>query len=367
MSPRLTKPKPVVTPILKHPWPIVTGTLFGLLLAVTLFFLVYGISPEIDSHTLGNVGISMETNSAGEVVLYPMPGYEAEKAGVQNFDILLKINGLPVSKTLDINKQLRGRVGEPLTITVRKSDGSEKTYNLVRSSDYQKILDEAGLSVGILAGYLTSLPVLVGLGFICLGAYLLLRRPADVRFLLTGFVLVLLPYSLNAISVMVQGVTLAHLEWLYSLLRGAGLFLASLLVFVFPNGQFFPKWIRWSMIGVAVWAILYCIALIDPAFLPGSWIDLIWIVIIAVGLALQSNRFSRISTETERRQTLPMALAILVTLVIYIVIWLLETFLPSGAFSNAGWVWFYMIAELLVDAGFLYLGISLMLSVRKAE
>ena len=64
MSPHAAKPKPVVKPILKHPWPIVIGTFFVLLVGLTLFFLFYGISPEIDSYMIGTVGISMETNSA---------------------------------------------------------------------------------------------------------------------------------------------------------------------------------------------------------------------------------------------------------------------------------------------------------------
>ena len=359
--------KPVAQQYLKSPWPLVIGILFGLLLALTLFFLFYGISPEIDSHMRGTVDISMLTNAAGEVVLYPKPGLEAEKAGVENFDILLQINGKPLSTTVDINEQLRGQVGEPLTITVRKSDGSEKSYTIVRSSEYQKILGEARLSAGALAAFLISLSLLVGLGFTALGAYILLRRPSNVQFILTAFVLLLLPYSLNAVSVMYQGVTRAHLGWLYIILRVAGFFLASALLFVFPNGQFVPKWMRWGLIGVAGWAVLYCIALINSSFLPGSWIDLVWIAIVALGISLQNYRYRRISTETERRQARRMGIALLVGLAVYLVVWLLDTFLPVSALSNAGWVWFYLMAELLVDAGFLFLGISLMLSTRKAE
>jgi hypothetical protein len=364
MSKRDSKPKLVSRRILKNPWPIVAGILFCLLLALTLFFLFSGISPEIENDISGSIGISMLTNSKGEVVLYPTPGLGAQKAGVENFDILLKINGQPASTTANINKQLRGRVGEQLTIIVRKSDGSEKSYTIVRTFEYQDILDEAKLSVGALAAFYVILSLLVGLGFAALGAFLLLRRASYVQFILTAFVLVLLPYSLNSVSVIVQGVTLAHLEWLYNLLRVAGLFLATVLVFVFPNGQFVPQWIRWGLIGVAVWAVLYCIALINPNFLPGSWIDLVWIVIIALGLALQIYRYQRISTETERRQTLPMGIALLVALAVYVVVWLLQ---PSDPFSSAGWLWFSMMAELLVDAGFLFLGVSLMLSARKAE
>jgi hypothetical protein len=370
MSTRGPKPKPVVKPILKHPWPIVTGVILGLLLALTLFFLIYGISPEIDSYMLGNVGISMETNSAGQVVLYPTPGYDAEKAGVQNFDILLEINGQPVSKTTDINQQLIGRVGQPLTITVRKSDGSEKTYTIVRSSDAQKILAEAKLTVGVLAGYLTFLSLLVGLAFAVLGAYLLLRRPAYAIFILTACVLVLLPYSLNSLSadsVMVQGVIRSNMELPYNLLRVAGLGLASLLVLVFPNGHFVPKWIRWGLIGVGVWAILYAVALINPAFLPGSWIDVVWMAIIAAGLGLQAYRYQHTTSEAERRQTRRMTYALLVALGVYVVLWLVELFLPPNILVGAGGIWFTMIADLLQDAAFIYFGVSLMLATRNAE
>jgi hypothetical protein len=319
---------------------------------------------------IGTVGISMETNSAGEVILYPTPGYDAEKAGVQNFDILLKIDGQPISNTTEIKKQLSGQVGEPLTITVRKSDGSEKSYNLIRSSASQTILNEARLSVGFLTGYLTSLSMLVGLGFTAMGVFLLLRRPAYEMFILTACVLVLLPYSLNSLSadsVMVQGVIHAQLGWLYNLLRVAGLGLASLLVYLFPNGQFVPKWIRWGLIGVGVWAILYAIALINPTFLPGSWIDLVWMIIIAIGLGLQSYRYQHTPSEKERQQIRRMGLVLLAGVAVYVMLWLVELFLPSGFLMGAGGVWFTLIADLLEDAAFLYFGVSLMLSTRKAE
>jgi hypothetical protein len=218
-----------------------------------------------------------------------------------------------------------------------------------------------------LSTFLTGLSLLVGLVFSALAALLLLRRPTQVHFILTAFVLLLLPYGLNAVSVMAQGVDLANLAWLYSLLRAIGLFLAGWLVFVFPDGQFIPKWVRWSLIGVAVWAILYSIVLIFPAFLPKAWLDFGWIVLIALGLASQDYRYLHFGSQTDRRQIRRMGLALLIALVVYGVIWLLNTFLPSGAFSDPGWVWFYLLAELLVDAVFLYLGLSLMLSTYKTD
>lgn len=289
MSKRTPKAKPVEQPILKSPWPVITGLLFCLVLALTLFFMFYGISPDMQSLTLS------------------------------------------------------------------------------RSSDYQKILSEAHLSAGILSVLLTGLSLLVGLGFTGLAAFLMLRHPTYHQFILAAFVLLLLPYSLNAVSVLAQGVNLAQLDWLYNLLRAGGLFLASLLIFVFPSGDFVPKWMRWSPIGLAVWAILACVAMIIPAILPVAWINFGWIVIIGAGLVFQDYRYLHFSSPMERRQIRQMGLALLVAVIIYSVVWLLDTFLSPGAFSNAGWVWFYLIAQLLVDAGFLYLGVSLMLSTLKEK
>jgi hypothetical protein len=173
--------------------------------------------------------------------------------------------------------------------------------------------------------------------------------------------------SLSADSVMVQGVIHAQLGWLYNLLRVAGLGLASLLVYIFPNGQFVPKWIRWVLIGVGVWAILYAIALINPTFLPGSWIDLVWMIIIAIGLGLQSYRYQHTPSEKERQQIHRMGLVLLAGVAVYVMLWLVELFLPSGFLMGAGGVWFTLIADLLEDAAFLYFGVSLMLSTIKAE
>jgi hypothetical protein len=154
---------------------------------------------------------------------------------------------------------------------------------------------------------------------------------------------------------------------MYNLLRVTGLGLASLLAYVFPNGQFVLKWVRWSMIGVGAYAILYAIALINPTFLPGSWIDLVWMIIIAIGLGLQNYRYQHTFSEKERSQIRHMGLVLLVGVVVYILLWLVELFLPSGFLVGAGGIWFTIISDLLEDAAFLYIGFSLMLSTRKAE
>jgi hypothetical protein len=363
----MSKQKTLSKITLNSTWSAVAGIFFCLLLAFTLFFIFSGISPEIDKTMTGTVGLSMLTNSAGEIVLYPTPGREAEKAGVKNFDILLKINGGALRSSIDINKQLAGRVGEPLTISMRTSDGSEKTLTIIRTSEYQDLLTKAGLSAGALAAFYISLSLLVGLGFAGMATLLLWHRRSEIQSILTAYVLLMLPYGLNAVSLLNNGANRFHLEWLYIALRVAGLFLASAMFFFFPNGRMLPKWMRWGLIGVAFWAVIYTIALINPKFLPGSWIDLVWIVFVVFGLVMQSVRYRRISTENERQQAGRMGIALLVALAVYLLVWLLELFLPDSTLNGAGGIWFYLMAELLVDAGFLFFGVRLMLIIRNPD
>ena len=373
MSQRKVISEPNSRPALKYPWQIITSILFGLVVALILIFMIFGILPDIASYVQGNAGISTQTDSSGQVILYPEPGRDAQLAGVENFDTLLRINGKLVSKTSDISAMLSGKVGESLTIDVRKSDGSLQRYIVILSSAYQKALEEAGLTANALAALYVALSLLIGLGFIALGAFLLWQHPADIIFILVAFTLILLPNSLNAVRVTVEGMSQMHLEWLYSLLRVAGLLLASSLLFIFPNGQFVPRWTRWLLIGVAVWSVLYYVMVIDPYILPGAsiviagYIDYVWGVILALGITTQIFRYRQISTEKERQLTRQVGIALLIAMVVFGLVWLLRNYLPPLIFNDGGWEWFNLIAEIFVAAGLLFFGASLMQATRKAR
>ncbi len=348
--------------------PMMAGIVFFLALVGSLFFLFYGISPAIESYTRGYIGARLVTNGVGEVVLDPTPGLDAANAGVEKGDILLSINGQPIPPAEEnLTELIRGSIGEPVIITVRKSDGSVQTLSIVRSSEYRKTLDNAGVTANFLAGYFVILSLLIGLGFAGMGVLLLLRCPTDWLFVLTAFTLLFYPYSLTATIVAHSGAILAGLDWLYNLLRAVGLFLTVSLLFVFPNGQFVPKWTRGALVVIAIWIVPYYIALIVENFLPGTLLDVACVIILALGVAVQIYRYLRVSTETERQQTRSTLIAALVALLVYLLVWLIATLLPKHVLSSAGWVWYYLIVNLLVDAALLFLGGSLARSMWKVE
>jgi hypothetical protein len=62
-----------------------------------------------------------------------------------------------------------------------------------------------------------------------------------------------------------------------------------------------------------------------------------------------------------------MGLVLLVGVAVYVLLWLVELFLPSGFLVGAGGVWFTIISDMLEDGAFLYFGFRLMLSIRESE
>ncbi len=70
----------------------------------------------------GGIGIRIEKDSAGDVLIYPLPGSPALAAGVRDGDRLLKVDQLriaPETTTDEIQAAIRGPVGKPVTITIK--------------------------------------------------------------------------------------------------------------------------------------------------------------------------------------------------------------------------------------------------------
>jgi carboxyl-terminal processing protease len=77
--------------------------------------------------SFGGIGVTMRRNAQGDLVLSPMPGSPAIRTGVLENDVLVAVDGKPISATLsfdDIAALVRGKVGTKVTINVQRS-GSE--------------------------------------------------------------------------------------------------------------------------------------------------------------------------------------------------------------------------------------------------
>jgi carboxyl-terminal processing protease len=74
--------------------------------------------------SFGGIGVTMRRDAQGDVILAPLPDSPAIRTGVLYGDVLVAVNGEPISATLsfnDIAAAVRGPVGTPVTISVRRS------------------------------------------------------------------------------------------------------------------------------------------------------------------------------------------------------------------------------------------------------
>lgn len=75
----------------------------------------------------GGIGAYVQQNDAGEIVLDPMPGQAAEKAGLKKGDVLLAIDGAILTKEMtidDVVNKIRGEVGTEVALSVRREGES---------------------------------------------------------------------------------------------------------------------------------------------------------------------------------------------------------------------------------------------------
>lgn len=85
---------------------------------------------DVLAGTYGGIGVLIQRNEAGVIVLYPFPDGPAAEAGIEDDDILLEINGEPVDLSLSqdqIDQMLRGEVkeGNGVDLVIQKADTGE--------------------------------------------------------------------------------------------------------------------------------------------------------------------------------------------------------------------------------------------------
>ncbi|MCO5207487.1 MAG: S41 family peptidase [Anaerolineae bacterium] len=106
--------------------------------------------------TFGGIGANVFRDENGNVVLEPIAGNPAEAAGVLSGDILIAVDGEPVSADATVEQivqMVRGEVGTPVVITVLHPDSAEsvdleviRAVILLPSVDYRLL--EADPTVG---------------------------------------------------------------------------------------------------------------------------------------------------------------------------------------------------------------------------
>jgi hypothetical protein len=203
--------------------------------------------------------------------------------------------------------------------------------NQLPTKDMVLSLHSAGLSLQFYALYLTTLSVVFVLIFCFIGVVIAWRKSRDWMALLVSLTLTILGTAINT--------DYQQLASMYPITRVPGdllqfLFtiLPFLVVFLFPNGRFVPRWTRWM-------ALLVILFSVGGSFLPASplntqnlpnIVNIVFVLLLFVTvLFAQIYRYVRISTLIERQQTKWVILGIAATFIYFIALDIFGTFNPD--------------------------------------
>jgi len=249
-------------------------------------------------HPFALAGIGFEIQEGARIRIRARSA-EARAAGIEDGERPLAIDGVPVSEAAsdasELARRLSGPEGSVLTLTTRLPDGRLATHRLTRS---EANIRSAYAGTGIDRRTYRTVQLVLGIfpNYLLIAAAVLLfrRRTRDpVAALLS------LSFLMVAANMFHAGFVYRHLDlnFLQGILAVGGWCGFILVLLIFPDGRFVPRWTRWAAL------LLIPFAVQSYLFLFSWQVDgLLYIAFLAVGVACLALRYRRLSPGTERQQ-----------------------------------------------------------------
>lgn len=194
----------------------------------------------------------------------------------------------------------------------------------------------AGFSPYTMAAYWFSLDIAIVLIWSAVGFIIFWRRSNDWVALLVALALIL--FNVGQQGSPLSALVIVSPVWAFPLEILAFLGQASfgVLLFLFPNGQLAPRWIRWF---VLVFLVQTALAVFLPADLPLSeayaqaLVGVLFLSSVAVALYSQIYRYRHVSTPVERQQVKWAVFGIALTIALVILLDMTNVFQLSQSSS----------------------------------
>jgi carboxyl-terminal processing protease len=82
---------------------------------------------------LQGIGVQVQAKNGNVVIVAPIEGSPAQKAGLQSGDIIVSVDGQAITSVTDAVTRIRGPAGTSVTLTILESSGTTRTVTLVRA------------------------------------------------------------------------------------------------------------------------------------------------------------------------------------------------------------------------------------------
>ena len=174
------------------------------------------------------------------------------------------------------------------------------------SPEGARAIGRIGLALDTYAAYNTVLVIVFALAFCALAAVIFLRRSDDLMALYTSLTLVLCGVFLPNWTVELLLPLYPSIWPVLALLNSLMFCCLFILLYIFPDGRFVPRWTRWmAVVWVALQVPNYVLpdSFIAAANWPPLLSGLVVVGLICTCLFAQVYRYLRVSGPAERQQT----------------------------------------------------------------
>ena len=183
-------------------------------------------------------------------------------------------------------------------------------------------LTHLGLSVEAFALYLVAFGLIITVFCFAVAALIAVRRADQPMALFVALLLVLLGATFSG-PIGAQGQHTPALAWLNSILSGLSFESVFLLLYLFPEGRFAPRWTRWLALAsllLIVPAATFPSSRLNPDHWPAGVYALLVAGLLASGVFAQVYRYRRFSEYVARQQTKWVILGFSLALSIYLAV-----------------------------------------------
>ena len=293
---------------LETPWLLPVRLLWLTALVIALGLFIAGLplhAREIRSRYEGNIQATFTENQAGDVIVSPWLGSVAARAGVLQDDILLAVDGVPITSSDQAKTLLEGALGTQVTVSVRTGTFSPRQLTITRGSLAGDALLKYGLSSQFALVFVLASEILFTL--LCLGvaAVIFWYRSDDWMALFSALIITMILVGLS-LPVLAFADTLNNTDYRIWIDIWFALSFGLLILFfsLFPAGQFTSRLSLGLAAALGLWLAW---GLINPSWLMWNQprltyisIALIW---VATGVISLVTRF-RQSESFQRQQIL---------------------------------------------------------------